>query len=528
MRIALLALGGGMLMALAFPLGPPLPHAIAGGWWPAGWLCLAPLMLAAALAASSPGAALAGFAYGLTAFLLTLAWLHPFLVRWAYLGPAEAAAILLLLAAYVALYTAAFSWLVHVWRRRWGHSVAFLLAPAAWVALEFARDRLLAGFPWGLLGYTQQPALISLQVADLAGVYGVSFLLATAAAFAAAATFPLCDRAAPAASRTALIAPLILVALGLGYGAVRLISPGPGGESVPVALIQANIAQEEKWDPGEKARIEADHVAMTREATAGGARLVIWSESSVPISLSRHPDYAERLDALASETGSDLLVGSVAYEPGEGGTYPYNSVYSVLSGRGVADRYDKRKLVPFGEYVPLKRMLPFLEPLVEEASDFHPGDPGGGLLSAGGMRLGMLICYEAIFPELARRETARGAGALVNMTNDAWYGDTGMPRQHLAMAVLRSVENRRFLLRCANTGISAIVDPTGRIVREARLDEPAIVTGRVIPSGRLTVYASIGDSFAGACVILTLLALARAWRGGPHRPPSKRDIPGGP
>jgi len=516
-RRAALALLGGLLMALSFPLGPPLPSAVSGAWWVAGWVCLAPLIIASLSCRSAAGAGATGLAYGLVAYTLMLAWMHPFLVRWAYVGTLSAAGIVLLLASYVSLYAGAFAVVIRFVGRRLGVSQALLIAPFAWAGLELARDRLLTGFPWGLLGYTQQSVLPCIQVADLAGVYGVSFLLACGSSIAAGLTLPVFSPGTRP-GRAALLLPAAAIGAGLAYGAARLSSAPSVEDGLPVALIQANVPQEEKWDPAERDRIEREHVAMTRRAAENGARLVVWSESSIPISLTQHPDYAARLSSLAKETGSDLLVGSVAYEEGPAGRFPYNSVFSVVAGQGVAGRYDKRKLVPFGEYVPLKKLLFFLEPLVEEASDFHAGDPDGGILRAAGVKLGILICYEAIFPELARREAGQGAGVLVNMTNDAWYGDSAMPRQHLAQAVLRAVENRRFLLRCANTGISAVVEPSGRIRAEAALDQPAILSARVSSSSRRSVYTSIGDGFAWGCVILTLLAMARAWRVGPDRP----------
>jgi apolipoprotein N-acyltransferase len=177
--------------------------------------------------------------------------------------------------------------------------------------------------------------------------------------------------------------------------------------------------------------------------------------------------------------------------------------------QGIAGRYDKQRLVPFGEYVPLERLFYFLESVVSEAGDFRPGRAPTVLRGEAGA-VGPLICYEAVFPALARASARQGASLLANLTNDAWYAGTAMPSQHLAHAVFRAVETRRFLLRCANTGISAIVAPSGAIAARSRLDEAAIVRGTVVPAGAPTPYMLLGDVFAAACAIVALLAAAHA------------------
>jgi len=512
-------------MALAFPLGPPLPLGSWPGWWPLGWVCLAPMMVASVLARSRARAFLWGMVAGTTAHTAILCWLHPFLVRWARLSSVEAAGVTALLILYVALYAGAFSLCVQVWAQRWGPSAALVLAPACWSALELARGSLLTGFPWCLLGYSQHPVLTPIQVADLTGIYGVSFLMASAGSLAAIHLTQLAGRRGLGRSRRIdRWAPWLLVAclaLGLGYGVFRVATPAvqeQTGDQLSVALIQANVPQADKWDPIQQGRIEADHVAMTREAASRGASLIVWSETSVPISITHHPDYALRLEALATETGADLLVGTVIYGPPAASgsdpeleSAPRNSAVLVRSQGGISGRYDKVHLVPFGEYVPMKRLLSFLEPLVHEASDFQSGE-GTRILKGTRAPFSTLICYEAIFPDLTRSAAAMGAEMIVNITNDAWYGDTGMPRQHLAHAALRAVESRRYLLRCANTGISVIVAPSGRVEAFSSLGQKEILMGAVVPSDELTVYAASGDLFGIACVILAALSLAIAWR----------------
>lgn len=513
-RLVALSIAAGLLTALSFPLGPPLPVPNGDGWWLAGWVCLAPLMVAAVRARRWLDAAALGLITGLTAYSMILAWIFPFLIRWAKLSLLEAGAVGSLLILYVSLYSVVFSICVNIWSRRWGAAPALLLAPVAWTGLEFARGVLLTGFPWCLLGSSQQPAVAAIQVADLTGVYGVSFMLCAASALLAWAMGG-AWRIGTAKGSGGRTVPAILgavVAAGLSYGAWRQGSLPDERPSLPVALIQANVAQADKWDPEERDRIERDHVAMTREAARRGARFIVWSESSVPISITHHPEYVRRLESLARETGADLLVGTVTYGSNEGAPTPFNSAVLVTPGEGLSGRYDKLHLVPFGEYVPLKDLLFFIQPLVQEASDFQPG--GDIRLLAGSVPpVGTLICYEAIFPELTRRYVRAGAALLVNITNDAWYGDTAMPRQHLLQTAVRAVESRRWVLRCANTGISAVVDPTGRISARAGFEREQILESRVAPVSGITVYAAIGDAFAICCVILTCASMMAASHG---------------
>jgi apolipoprotein N-acyltransferase len=495
-------------MAITFPLGQPLPFDNGDGFWVAGWFCLAPLMVASARCRTLRSAAALGLAAGLTAYTMVLCWIFPFLQTWAKLSVPEAAGVGGLLILYVSSYTALFCTCVSLSSRRWGSAAAYLLAPAAWTGLELTRATLLTGFPWCLLGASQQAAPAAIQVADLTGTYGVSFVLAAGSSVMALA-FDRLTGNRPDGRGSGPWIPLFLVLLisaSLAYGGWRLRRAGGVDASLEVALIQANVAQADKWDPAQRDLIEADHDTMTREAARRGAGFIVWSESSVPISLTRHPDYARRLESLADETGAEMLLGTVTYDQVGGTMAPFNSAVMVKPREGISGRYDKLHLVPFGEYVPLKKLLFFLAPLVQEASDFQPGK-GINLLSARFGPVGTLICYEAIFPELTRRYARAGASLMVNITNDAWYGDTAMPRQHLLLAAMRAVESRRWLLRCANTGISAVVDPAGRITSRSRLNEKTILAAEVAPGQGVTLYAAVGDAFAICCVILTLAAL---------------------
>jgi apolipoprotein N-acyltransferase len=295
----------------------------------------------------------------------------------------------------------------------------------------------------------------------------------------------------------------------LGYGYYRLASPPAEQGRLRVALVQANIAQEDKWDAEKLLGNIERHMAQTHDAAARGARLVVWPESAVGFHYDDTPPVAEALDGLARQLGLYLLFGNDDRE----GFGPDERSYvgaKLLTPEGrLALRYHKLRLVPFGEYVPLQPLLTlggrYGAKLVQQVSDFTPGE--AALVARVDERpLSVMICYEAIFPDLGRRFAANGAGLLVNITNDAWYGRTSAPHQHLAMASFRAVENGIYLVRAANTGISAVVDARGRILERTSLFERATLVRDVPILAADTFYARHGDVFGLACVLLTLIA----------------------
>ncbi|HKN48088.1 MAG TPA: apolipoprotein N-acyltransferase, partial [Candidatus Polarisedimenticolia bacterium] len=487
------------------------------------------------LAGAGRGAALvSGYACGGAFFFALLYWIPRVLVVYGGLSRPAAGLLLALLVFYLASYVAVFAWLLAATWRRFG-PVAVLGAPVFWVGLEIARARLLSGFPWGLLGYSQYRDLPILQAATLGGIYAVSLLV-----MAANCGVALCVLAsAPRRARVAGGALLLAVALA-GCGGLLALRGAQGSRGGPapfrVAAIQGNVSEVSKWSPGAEARILADLVRLTQEAAARGAVLVVWPESASPYSL-RVPvreevgesgqgagrvtlkpaqEYVDLVSGLARDLRIGLIVGSVDYEVRGGDLSALNSAFAVGPDGSLGPSYDKIHLVPFGEYVPLQRLLFFVNRMVRGAiAGFAPGTRLVLLPTPAGPAA-TLICYEAIFPELVRALARRGATILVNITNDAWFGQTAAPRQHLAMAVVRAVENRRFLLRSANTGISAVVDPFGRIVEETSLETQTVLVGSVVPGGESTPYARAGDLLAWSCAILTLLHAAALRAAAAH------------
>jgi apolipoprotein N-acyltransferase len=281
--------------------------------------------------------------------------------------------------------------------------------------------------------------------------------------------------------------------------------------------VQGGVRQEDKWVP-ENAWANVDrHLSLTETAAARGARLVVWPESAVPFLFDEDRDLAAILQATARERRIYLLFGNDDREsvPGSRGRIFVGAKLLDPEGR-LALRYRKIQLVPFGEYVPLQPLFTlggrFAAKLVQEVSDFTPGEEAAtGLVD--GHRVGGFICYEAIFPALVRRFTHAGAELLVNVTNDAWYGTTSAPHQHLAMAAFRAVENRRYLVRAANTGITAVVDPWGRVLSPTRLFDRTVLVREVPFTTGLTFYARHGDVFAHTCAAAALATLAATLRG---------------
>ena len=420
-----------------------------------------------------------------------------------------------LLVAYLSLFPAAFALIVARLRGRLGVTTAVMLSPAAWVATELGRQYVWDGFPWELLGYSQITLLPVAQLASLVGVYGVSALLALSAAGAA-------QMVVQQGRRRWVPALVVAVSIAgcVAWGVRRLSNPvlASEGEVVPVGVVQGNIAQEDKWDPALRDAITDRYITMTREALARGARFIIWPESSTPFYFEHDLVRGGAIRRLARESGVTMLIGSDQIEPVrpvEAGEPPaeryYNAAFLVKPDGTVGAVYRKMHLVPFGEYVPLKRLLFFVGPIVEAVSDFSPGEVPV-LLPVGGHMVSTAICYEVIYGNLMRRFVADGSQLLTTITNDAWYGRSSAAYQHWDQAAMRAIENGRYLARAANTGISGFVDPYGRVLARSELFEEAVLVENLRFVEAATLYARIGDLVAWLSLTLTAAALLATWR----------------
>jgi apolipoprotein N-acyltransferase len=450
-------------------------------------------------------------------FSLSLYWLVETMTSFSDLGVPVAVLVTGILVAYLALFPAAFALIVARIYRALG-APGLLLAPAVWVTTELGRQYVWAGFPWILLGYSEVTVLPVAQAASLVGVYGLSALLA---ATSTAAALVVLDRGRTRWVFAGAVALLLSVTILWGQARLRSSSLLTRGQPVRVGVLQGNIAQEQKWDPALRHEITNLYIDMTRRALSQDATFIIWPESSYPVFFEQDLIGGASVRRLAKESGATLLIGSDQVEPvvnslpGLPQKQYYNAAFLVKPDGSTGAVYRKMHLVPFGEYVPLKRLLFFVGPLVEAVSDFTPGtDPV--LLPVAGHMVSTAICYEVIYPDLIRRFVRDGSELLTTITNDAWYGRSSASYQHWDQASMRAIEEGRYLARAANTGFSGFVDPYGRILKKTALFEPAIVVEDVRFLTDRTLYSRIGDLVAWLSLALTAAALL-ATRGRPRR-----------
>jgi apolipoprotein N-acyltransferase len=499
---ALLVTAGAVALALAFP---------ATDWSGAAWVALAPLMTVALM--RRPRAALAlGWFGGFLFFLILLRWLNfTFRVYSAIPWPLAWLPTALLAAycgLYVGLFAGALSWI----GARRSALVAIVAAPFVWVTAEWLRGWLLGGFPWGSLGYSQYRQLAVIQIAELGGVQAVSFVVVAVNAALVAAVVLSLRRALGA-----LVVAGLLVGATLVFGDARLEEIGASPETASVAVVQPSIAQPLKWDPDFAATTLQIYFELTRQAGRSRPDLIVWPETSTPTILRRDAGLLTALGRLSRDVGAPLLVGSV---DAEGAAPPtYRNTAFLLDERGIVNRYDKIHLVPFGEYVPLSGVIGFVRGWAEFIADLEPGSRSV-VFSGPPAPFGTVICYEGIFPALVRRFVRDGARFMVNMTNDGWFGQTDGPLQHLGMYPFRAVEHRVAVVRAANTGISALIAPTGAITRSLPLFVRGTLERRVPLREGETLYTRFGDWLAYLALAVSAVPLAgpRPWaRAGGNR-----------
>lgn len=482
--------GSGVLLFLSFPDASLAPLA---------WIALIPLLLAAGR--HSPRQAfLLGWGGGAVAYLGILYWLNVVMTTYGRLPLVASLLLHLILSLYLGMYVG-LSLMVTRWGELRGVTPALTL-PVAWVAGEYVRTYLLTGFPWALVGYSQYRILPVIQIADITGVYGVGFLvLMTNAVGYLVFRVPLSRAGDRYPVKSAALLALFLFA-SVYYGLERL-DDIEEGSVMRVLLVQGNIPQDVKWAPDFKEATIRIYERLTNEGTLHGTDLVVWPESALPTFYQDDLPAAARLRRLCRELETHLLFGSPAYERRKGKNRFLNSAFLIDAGGNDVGRSDKVHLVPFGEYVPLAPLLPFVDKMVEGIGDFVPGDGIRPLHHPRG-DLGVLVCFEGIFPDIARSYVRAGARLLVNVTNDAWFGRSSAPAQHLSKSVFRAIENRTPVARAANTGISAFVTVKGEIEQSTPLFTEAVVRSELrLGTGRLTVYSRVGDLFAR----LDLLAL---------------------
>jgi len=399
---------------------------------------------------------------------------------------------------------------------------SILAAPVFWVAMEYLRSH--AGFlalPWALLGHSQYENLPAIQIASIFGAYGVSFLvvMVNAAICETLCFFWRGREAGPFAGKKLLkeLGIVLTFTLGtIGYG-IGVTSKPVEAKTFTVGVVQGNIPQDVKWDLKYRDGIIAKHVDLSRRAAADGhPALIVWPETSLPGTLTHDAQLRETVSGLAKSSGTALIIGNSA-RPKSGSTAKqntkqyYNSVTLVSSsGRG-AGGYNKIRLLPFAEYLPYRGVFPWPSRFAAGAGNFLPGKEYK-VFQVEGARFAVTICWENIFPELVRAFVKRGAQFIVNITNEAWFGETAAPRQFLAMSVFRAVENRVPVVRSANTGISCIITPTGEIIGRVQegvkdLFVEGYLTGKIPLSEGKTFYTVHGDVFAISALVYSVCSV---------------------
>jgi len=499
----ILTVVSGILFTLAFP-----PFDL----YPLAWFGLLPLFIAVyekELRASF----FLGLISGIVFFLGTIYWIFHSVHFYGNIPVIPGLFIVLLLCAYLGLYTGIFSWAFTLFLKNTKFTT-LLIAPVLWVTLEFIRTYAFTGFPWSSLGYSQYKFLYLIQVSDITGVYGVSFLVAgmNGLLFDLLVLWPRRSRKmplfAPGMMTVGIVIFLLLLIISLLYGTWRL-NIEEGGEKIRVSVIQGNIEQEKKWDKRFQREVMNIYKRLSIKALDDSPDIIVWPESALPFIYGYDTFLTEEFIEFQKGIGEYLLTGSVIVKDVKD-ERPYLSNSAILfSPEGkVISIYDKVHLVPYGEYVPLRRFFPFIEKLVVDIGDFVAGDEYV-VMKTPFVRIAPLICYEVIFPGLVRKFINRGADVIVTITNDAWFGKTSAPYQHFSMAVFRAVENRVPVVRSANTGISGFIDSKGRIMKKSDIFTETVLTEKVsLVRGGRTFYTRYGDLFAFLCIIITILLVA--------------------
>lgn len=492
-----------LLLWLAFPGG--------GGVWPVLIVALVPLLRSLDLPSQSIRTTAAhGLVFGVLHFLFLLYWIIIVLESFGGLPWLVAAIALLLLSVYLGSYFALFALGARYILRSFPAFLSLWIIPALWVGLDWLRGWLFTGFPWMDMGYALFQHTLLIQIADLAGHHGITFLIV----FVNVLLYLIVQQKRSCSCYAGLLLSVLVL-----FGSAGLYSKARLSEMqaqlndktlqrISLGIVQGNIDQSLKWSEELQQATVENYTLLTESLfSSGRPALVIWPETALPF---YPPSNAQMqpLQQMVVKRDFALLSGAPWYEIinlKEKKVTFFNSAFLLEASGDYGDRYSKTHLVPFGEYVPFKKFLPFIAPLVESVGDFTPGVIEH-TIDWQTAKTGILICFESVFPDLSRQWVLAGANVLVNLTNDAWYGRSSAPQQSLAMTVLRAVETRRSVARSANTGISAFISPTGDIVQHSDLFVPWAAVDEVVLIEEQTVWVRIGYLFGPICLLVGFAA----------------------
>lgn len=480
----------GFLLFLSFPK-------FGSGWF--AWVALIPLFFALKNAATVAQGMLLGFVSGVVAYVGIIYWIAYVIVNYGYLPLYVGVFLMLLLASYLSLYVSLFSACLVHWKEKMPF---YMMAPGLWVCFEYGKSYILTGFPWQNLGYSQYLNIYFIQIADIVGVFGISFLVA----LVNAVLFDVINKKSKREYIAATVVFFVLTGVYI-YGFYRLEQIDRAVEKsqpIEVSLIQGNIDQSIKWDKYYQTETLNIYEQLSLKNFPAPDSLIIWPETALPFRFQDTNALHDQVIALSHKTKSWLLFGSISSTVQKGPDDYFNSAYLLSPSGDVTGKYDKVHLVPYGEYVPLRNVLPFVRGFTAGIGDFKAGN-GYYPLFMKDKKVGVLICYEGILPHAARRYKKHAAELLVNITNDAWFGATSAPYQHFSMAVLRAVETRLYLVRAANTGISGMIDPAGRIIAKTKIFQQDALRGCARFVNIPTVYGKYGEGIVVLLLILNVL-----------------------
>jgi apolipoprotein N-acyltransferase len=488
-----LALISGLLTALSFPKFS-FSFLI--------WISFIPLLFVI-YRKKTKKAFLLGFIAGFANYALLIYWIPSVPAHYGNVPYFLSFLIFILFISILALFWASFAWLFAFFSS-YSPRFGFIISPFIWVSLEYILTYFLTGFPWCLVGYAQYRNLYLIQIASITGVYGVSFIILL---FNSYFVLSIKER-----KRRPFIIAIIITAIVYLYGFYCLEKSFKNEDALRVGIIQGNVPSEINWQElttREILNLFNEHLLLTIKASSEGAKLVIWPEFTVPFCLSCPEPiqlhFKNGLFNLCKKKKIYVLIGSIEMEENNGKINYYNSAL-LLSEKGILSRYSKIHLVPFGEYVPFKKILFFVEKISHAIGELTPGR-SISLHEFNSYKFASPICYEIIFPNLVRKFVKKGANFLVTITNDGWYGRSSAPYQHFSMAVLRAVENRRYLVRSATTGVSGIIDPYGRIIKKSKLMTKTFLVTDIYALNKKTFYTLYGDRFAFICIGITISLL---------------------
>lgn len=464
------------------------------------WVALIPLILHLDRVERITSAFLGGLVAGTVQFLGLLYWIPRVLTHYGGLPAPGAWVLFVLLAAALGCFPAVACALTRFCINRCGSGFLLVFAPA-WISLEYLRSKIpFGGFPWLMIGYSQTDYRSLIQIADVAGVYGVSFLVVW---INIAIVWLVLRRRH---DRVVCIAGAVMLMACFSYGFARLRQWDQIQPQYRAALLQENLSIDEP-DSALRWKYQQGYVKMADQLGPSHIDLLILPESPSPLIYQYDQAYREALRGLARRFMLGLVFNNIYFRDDQGTTRYFNSAFFLDQSGTEVGRYDKIHLVPFGEYIPWQKFFFFSEAISKDVGSFSPGSTHL-TLPLRGHRMNAIICFEAVFPDFSREFIRRGSQLIINLTNDGWYGDSSAPYQHLAMARWRAVESRRYLLRAANSGISAIVSPSGRIeVQTGLLREDTAVGGFAFLSGE-TFYTRHGDALPGLCAIISIFALS--------------------